>query len=109
MWTFKKDRFLALNESALINSGFTRVLKRNWWISTERRMAFTHQVVRERSPQWLRENLQQSVPDTDFVFHFLRIKDLQVCVQFLKEIGLPNLRPYVRIVSFRQRPADEEQ
>lgn len=104
----QKDRFGMLNESTLINSGFVHYPERRLWLNHDLRMAFSHQALRERHPQWLKDRLAEVIPDTDFVFHFNVVPgNIQICIDVLKEIGLPTLRPYVRLASLRVRSYNE--
>ena len=98
----QRERFAMVNTSVLINSGFSQLPARRFWYSHERRMAFSHQFVRERDPAWVNHHLDEKVPETDFVFHCVQVpEDIQVFQEILSEIGLPKLRAYVRIANLR--------
>jgi hypothetical protein len=66
-------------------------------------MAFSHQIIRDHGPQWLKERLAEQVADTDFVFHLNRIDDNsgETSRKVLAEIEMPHLQPLLRIATFR--------
>ncbi|MGH7812642.1 MAG: hypothetical protein ACREQI_01385 [Candidatus Binataceae bacterium] len=90
------------NEDLLRSRGFVLSHRRMLWVSHRLRMAFSHEVIRDRDSAWLSHALSERIPPTDFVFHFGQIpEDTQLCRQILLETGLPNLVPQIRITSLR--------
>jgi hypothetical protein len=90
------------NEDILRSRGFVLIRQRMLWISHDLRMAFSHEAVRDRDSHWLGQALSERVPPTDFVFHFNEVpEDIQLCREILREIGLPNLVPYMRVATIR--------
>lgn len=90
------------NEDILRSRGFVLIHRRMLWISHDLRMAFSHEAVRDRDSHWLGRALSERVAPTDFVFHFNQVpEDIQLCREILREIGLPNLVPYMRVATIR--------
>lgn len=91
------------NEDILRRLGFIEIPKRMLWISHDRRMAFSNDVVRDCDSQVLNDHLREDVPKTDFMFHFTTApEDInKACGEILNEIGLPTLRPHVRVTTLR--------
>jgi hypothetical protein len=93
----------ANKEAILVRFGFVWHPERMLWIGHDRRMAFSEECVQDLDSQWLMRLVQENVPETDFVFHFTRAPDNMngVCAEILGEIGLPTLRPYVRLATLQ--------
>jgi hypothetical protein len=92
------------NEEVLRAAGFVQIHERALWVSRDRRMAFSHEVLRDHDSQWLKDMLADKVPETEFVFHFNEApKDPKVCREILIRIGLTELQPLIRVATFRSR------
>jgi hypothetical protein len=99
--TLGVGRFVMNKIAKLRKAGFVENPIRELWFNRGRRMAFTHEALRDMGPSWLDRYLAEKVPPQDFVFHMSRVpSDLQTCQDILKEIHLPNLRANVRLVTF---------
>ncbi len=100
----QRNRFFMVNLEKLLNAGFLEIPSREMWYSRERRMAFSHQAIREMDPRWLERHLAEKVDEggsDDFVFHFVSPpKDIQNCNEILKEIGLSKLHANIRLAHF---------
>ncbi len=96
-----RSSFMKVNLEKLLNAGFVELQNRELWYSRDLRMAFSHQAIREMDPWWLDRHLAEKVGTEDFVFHFVKPpKDIQGCSKILEEIGLPKLRPNIRLATF---------
>jgi hypothetical protein len=91
-----------INRTKLQEAGFTEIPKREIWYHRDLRMAFTHQALLETEPRWMETHLAEKVGAEDFVLYFGRRlpRDIHFCTEILAEIGLPKLRPNVRLATF---------
>lgn len=97
----QRNRFAKVNLEKLLNAGFSEIPSRGLWYSRERRMAFSHQAIREMDPWWMDRHIGEEVGAGDFVFHFVKPpQNIQVCKEILTEMELSSLRPNVRLASF---------
>ena len=99
----QRNRFFMANLEKLLNAGFVEIPSREMWYSRERRMAFSHQAIREMDPRWLERHLAEKVGEggsDEFVFHFVNPpKGIQNCIEILKEIGLSKLHANIRLAT----------
>src|SRR5260370_36213180 len=93
-----------MSEARLRESGFVENPKRGLWFNRKRRTAFSDQAIRDMDPSWLEHHLAEQLAPEDFVFHFNRPpRNLQICREILKELGLSNLHAHVRLATFGGR------
>lgn len=86
------------NESTLRAHGFVLMRNRLLWINRNLRIAFSYEVARDRDSNWVNHAVDESVPETDFVFHFSQVpEDTQICREILNELAMPHLTPYIRV------------
>jgi hypothetical protein len=65
-------------------------------------MAFSYEAARDHDVGWLSHALAESVPESDFVFHFGQVpQNMQICREILNELAMPNLVPYIRVGALR--------
>lgn len=97
------DSLIANKEATLRRFGFEKNPERGLWFSRDRRIGFSEESVQDIDSLWLDTLLREKVPVTDFVFHFPRAPDdfNATCAEILNEIGLPKLRPHVRLATLR--------
>ena len=83
------------NEETLRAAGFARIHKRRLLVSRDRRMAFSHEALRDHDSRWLGSKLLEDVPDGEFRFQSNSPLNLKVCMEILEELGLSALTPMV--------------
>jgi hypothetical protein len=98
----QQRRRLVMNKFARLQEcGFKEIPTRELWFSRERRIAFSHEAIRDMDPAWMERRLAEDVGTDDFVFHLISDtpeRDVaQRCTDILREIGLSNLHANIRL------------
>ena len=95
-YTAMNDKTLVKNENALKAAGFFLDHARLIWVSRDRRMVFTHDVIRDHPLEWLEARLLEHVPDEEFRFHSNHALSLESCMEILNRGELSHLTPVNR-------------
>jgi hypothetical protein len=80
---------------------FFELPKGELWVSTDLRVAFSYEVIHDHDTQWLNQRLADRPPASEFWFYFNVSPENadRKCQEILAEVGLPALRPVLRLVS----------
>ena len=88
-------------EDRLKAAGFMWVGSRTLWISTDRHIVFSHDVIADHDLKWLETKLAERVPDSIFVFHvnLLTPPIQKILLEVLAARGLSHLQPDIRVAT----------
>lgn len=88
-------------EDRLKAAGFMWVGSRTLWISTDRHIVFSHDVITDHDLKWLETKLAERVPDSTFVFHvnLLTPPIQKILLEVLAARGLSHLQPDIRVAT----------
>ena len=82
----------------LQDAGFREMPERHIQINRNRRLAFSEDAVSDNDEAWLSKRVAETVPETEFWFHFRFVSDetIKGCNQILARMHLTRVTPIIR-------------